>query len=188
MATLRQTTLHHQITGIVTHHVDALKQYLSVEISQPLKISDDIFSIADQLTALCAQPPQNADRELYKQVVSQLEALETFLGRMNQALNASFIQTPVGRVWWSALQWYKKAAEHQRGLLSIEDVWDILEPAVPDVLEAAEGQRYIAKWWKPVPPMDIEIMMRTDEILIHGQPFEPQDLPNGLAICFSVLW
>jgi hypothetical protein len=34
--------------------------------------------------------------------------------------------------------------------------------------------------------MDVEILKRTEQVELHGEPFEPSNLPNGLAVRFSV--
>ena len=69
----------------------------------------------------------------------------------------------------------------------IRTVWQILEPAVPDCLHALGNGLFEARWWKPVPMMDVEIIIHTDGLLMMGDPFEPADLPNGIAVRFSVV-
>ncbi len=48
------------------------------------------------------------------------------------------------------------------------------------------GGIYEAIWAAPVPPMDVEILYRTPQVEIQGEPFEPEALPNGIAVDFSL--
>jgi hypothetical protein len=66
-------------------------------------------------------------------------------------------------------------------------VWDLIAPAVPDSLEDLGKGQYLAKWWKPVPMEDVELLVRNQGIKLHLEPFEPRDLPQGIAVLFSVV-
>ena len=67
----------------------------------------------------------------------------------------------------------------------VEDsVWDLISPAVPDCLEHLGGGVYQASWWKPVPVMDVEILKRQGDIEVICEPFEPKNLPGGVAVRF----
>lgn len=69
---------------------------------------------------------------------------------------------------------------------SLGSVWNFIRPAVPDTLRELEDGFYEARWWKPIPVMDIEILKRTDKITIEGVPFEPENLVGGIAIRFRL--
>ncbi len=45
---------------------------------------------------------------------------------------------------------------------------------------------YEARWWKPVPVMDLEILKYTEGVRIQGKPFEPKGLPGGIGLRFSI--
>jgi hypothetical protein len=70
--------------------------------------------------------------------------------------------------------------------LSIDTVWKLIMPAIPDTLEYVGNGEYLAKWWKPVPVRDVEWLQRSEAVNLHGNPFEPKHLPGGLAVCFSI--
>jgi len=70
--------------------------------------------------------------------------------------------------------------------LSRNTIWDLIAPAVPDSLEDLGKGQYLAKWWTPVPMDDVERLLRNKRIKLHLEPFEPRDLPQGLAVLFSV--
>ncbi len=71
-------------------------------------------------------------------------------------------------------------------IISLASVWAFIHPAVPDTLREVDKGLYEARWWKPVPKMDIEIMKRTDGVILEGSPFEPDNLYGGLAIQFRL--
>jgi len=71
--------------------------------------------------------------------------------------------------------------------LSRNAIWDLIAPAVPDSLEDLGKGQYLAKWWKPVPMDDVELLVRNQGIRLHLEPFEPRDLPQGIAVLFSVV-
>lgn len=70
---------------------------------------------------------------------------------------------------------------------SLGRIWNFIRPAIPDTLCEVDEGLYEARWWKPVPQMDIEILKRTDGVAIEGIPFEPADLPDGVAVQFRLV-
>lgn len=70
--------------------------------------------------------------------------------------------------------------------VSRNTVWDIIAPAVPDSLEELGKGQYLAKWWKPVPMEDVQLLVQNTGIKLHREPYEPRDLPQGLAVLFSI--
>ena len=71
-------------------------------------------------------------------------------------------------------------------LLSRSKVWAVIAPAMPDSLENLGNGQYLAKWWKPVLMQDVETLLQIEGITIHEKPYEPRNLPEGLAVRFSV--
>lgn len=69
---------------------------------------------------------------------------------------------------------------------SVDLVWDRIAPVIPDHLEALDGGIFEAQWWQPVPIMDLEILERTDGVILAGPPFEPVHLPGGLSVRFFI--
>ena len=71
-------------------------------------------------------------------------------------------------------------------IVSLGSVWAFIHPAIPDTLHEVGSGLYEARWWKPVPSMDIEILKRTDGVIFEGSPFEPENLCGGIAIQFRL--
>jgi hypothetical protein len=65
-------------------------------------------------------------------------------------------------------------------------VWKSIEPAVPDCIEQVAPNVFEARWWKPVPTNDIQILCHANNVEVIGEPFEPQHLPLGIAVRFTV--
>lgn len=65
-------------------------------------------------------------------------------------------------------------------------IWKCIEPAVPDCLEQVEPEVYEARWWKPVPTIDLEILRHADGVAVLGEPYEPHHLPAGIAVRFTI--
>ena len=101
---------------------------------------------------------------------------------MNQLISPFFEETTIGQIWTLANDWHQAASKQFQ--ITIQDVWNTISPAMPDRLIDIGNGEYEARWWKPVPMMDIEILNRTEAVLIYGEPFEPQNLKGGLACRF----
>lgn len=69
--------------------------------------------------------------------------------------------------------------------LSLAAVWDRIAPAVPDTLLELRSGLYEARWWSPVPALDVKLLLATEGIIIIGSPYEPFDLPMGCAVRFA---
>lgn len=186
MTTPLHTSIANQLVDIITHHVESLQAYISlqgaVDVPQPHCVLDKL----EHLLTLTSCLPELADEEICETVYYLLAQFEKFLTEMNQNIDDLFLQTPLGEIWTHGHTWYKDALQ-LRAKPRISEVWYLLEPAIPDCLTELQDGTYIAKWWKPVPVMDIEIAQRTERIFVHGEPFEPQDLTDGIAIRFSVM-
>ncbi|MCK6576794.1 MAG: hypothetical protein L6Q98_01685 [Anaerolineae bacterium] len=65
-------------------------------------------------------------------------------------------------------------------------VWKAVEPAIPDTIEQVGPNVYEARWWKPVPRQDIQLICHAKHIEIIGEPFEPHHLPSGVAVRFKM--
>jgi hypothetical protein len=70
--------------------------------------------------------------------------------------------------------------------IALNEVWDMLIPVKPDCLSDLGDGLYEARWWKPVPMMDVEILVRTDHIDVQGHAYEPDTLADGLAVRFTL--
>lgn len=184
-----ETSLHsavtHQLNHIIVNHLQELGSYISFAESIENQIPTSILADLERLIVICTTSPQLTSPALYEEACQRRGNIEIFLERMNQKADAAFAKTHVGRILTRANEWCSRAAE-QWFQLPIREVWNLLAPVEPDHLEALGNGQYEARWWRPVPMMDIFILQRTAGITIHGEPFEPKHLPGGLAVRFSV--
>lgn len=65
-------------------------------------------------------------------------------------------------------------------------IWELIAPAIPDSIEDLGEGHYLAKWWKPVPAKDVLVLRKCTSVVVHGEPFEPRNLPEGIAVHFSL--
>ncbi len=75
--------------------------------------------------------------------------------------------------------------EYRYAHLPIGVVWERIAPVIPDVLMELRAGVYEARWWTPVPKMDVEMLLATEGIIIIGHPYEPSNLPMGCAVRFA---
>ena len=104
---------------------------------------------------------------------------------MNYDKDSNLESTEIGLILAHTKRW-TEAVKSRESDTSLNDVWDSIAPVKPDRLEDLGSGLYEAKWWKPVPMMDVEILKRTSGLSIHGEPCEPKQLPGGISIRFSV--
>ncbi|MEP7290456.1 MAG: hypothetical protein ABI835_01680 [Chloroflexota bacterium] len=103
---------------------------------------------------------------------------------MNQPIDVNFEESQMGQVYLQGITWRQIAERKFR--LTLDEAWDLIAPAEPDHLEDLGEGNYEARWWKPVPVMDLEMLKYTDGVFIAGNAFEPKNLPGGLALRFSL--
>ncbi|MAS38329.1 MAG: hypothetical protein CL610_30310 [Anaerolineaceae bacterium] len=179
-----QYTLRHELREVIARHLAAIGHYINFNQSPNDQIPDGILLNLERLSDICQGSPDAASAELYKEACAHLADVEAFLKHMNQQLDAEFEATHIGQIWRLAVDWRREAG--QRFQVTLPQVWKLIAPVVPDCLDEMGNGLYEAKWWKPVPVMDIEILQYTEGIHIHGQPYQPKHLPGGLAVRFSV--
>ncbi|MCC7447487.1 MAG: hypothetical protein IT324_08735 [Anaerolineae bacterium] len=175
----------HEITNIVNRHLEALGRYILLAEPAENLVPDNVVTALDKLAAICEYAPDPIPQALYEEASECRDNIAAFLEHMNQKQDATFAKTTIGRILMQADEWFAQTAERCVDL-SAQQVWDLIAPVAPDHLEDLGDGLYEARWWKPVPMMDIEILMRTENIIIHGEPFEPRHLPRGLAVRFSI--
>ena len=183
MATVR-TNLHEEIQEVILKHLEELSEYLPDLPTSANVAVERVIACAQRLSEICQHDPDAASSELSCEACSCRHSLENFLKSMNQALDCYFEESSLGQIWKNSQSWCQRAADQFR--LTVEEVWDFISPATPDFLTDLGNGQYEARWWKPAPSMDIEILKYTDGVVINGQPYEPPNLSGGLAIRFSI--
>jgi hypothetical protein len=185
MATSIHSAVVHQISHIVARHLGEVSRYIPLPVPADPQIPPSVLMSLNKLDALCAYPSELSPSGSYTEVSQALDTVTEFLRRMNQPLDEAFWSTPIAEIVLRASRWCERAG-CRRATLPRNAIWKILAPAQPDHLKDLGDGLYEARWWTPVPMMDVEILQRTAGIQVIGEPFEPPELPCGLALRFSV--
>ncbi len=183
MEDLSRAALIRQFQFIIARHLGEVRQFVTFASPVEQQIPDDLFASVEHLRRIWESESTVSEFSSREEVRQCLATIERFLRQMNQPLDAEFRESQLGQIWLRAHEWLRKAA---RDILTIRDVRRLLAPSAPDVLVDLGNGLYEARWWRPVPMMDVEILKRTEQIELHGKPFEPSNLPKGLAVRFSV--
>lgn len=179
-------TITCELRDIVSRHLDEIRQYLPSPDAAEARMPDEILANLKRLSEICRRPNgRQVSPELYQEVCEAIETVESFLKVMNQNLDSSFEGTGIGQVLVQAQEWCQAITPVQADL-SLHGVWDYIAPVKPDHLRQLTPGVYEAQWWKPVPWMDVEILRRTECVIIHQEERDPKHLPGGLAVRFSV--
>lgn len=98
--------------------------------------------------------------------------------------NTHFTQTQIG----TNRQPTQPQRDYLHGQCQIteDDVWTLIDPVKPDHLDSLGNGIYEARWWKPVPIMDVELLGYTEGVIIQDRPYEPDTLPGGIAVRFLI--
>lgn len=183
MATIK-TSLHDEIRDVIYRHLDELGEYVPSAREISAVRCEQVVSCVERLAEICEQSAESASIDLYGEACSYRHRLELFLKSMNQCMDSHFEHTIIGKVWAASQQWCQTAKTQFR--MNVNEVWDLIAPVAPDYLKYIGNGQYEARWWKPVPTMDIEILKYTDNVVLAGEPYEPPTLSGGLALRFSI--
>lgn len=183
MASIR-TDIHDEIRETIYKHLEELGEYISSIKEVSPVATERVLACAQRLAEICQLSPESATAELYGEACSCRDRLESFFKNMNQQLDNNFAETTIGQIRARSQTWCERA--NIQSQLSMNDVWDFIAPVTPDFLNYVGNGQYEARWWKPAPMMDIEILKYTEGVVICGEPFEPQNLAGGLAVRFSI--
>ncbi len=174
--------LAEEITQIITNYIMDFGDALMPEDDQVQRI----VLCAERLNEICNHDPETVSYELYRNACDCHETLQNFLLSVNQRINdREFKQSALGILFVQAGRWRQDA--HQRFHITIDEAWNLLAPAIPDHLEDLGNGQFEARWWKPVPLMDVEILKYTEGVQISETPYEPKNLPGGLAVRFAIV-
>jgi hypothetical protein len=176
----------HQIGHIVAKHLGEVSHYVPLAVPVEPQVPAFILMCLSRLDVLCSAPPATAPSGTYTEVCRAIDTVTGFLRHMNQSLDESFWSTPIAEIVLRASQWCERAGCRHTAL-SRSAIWKLLAPAQPDHLTDLGDGVFEARWWTPVPMMDLEILQRTAGIQVMGEAFEPPELPCGLALRFSVM-
>jgi hypothetical protein len=177
-----RSTLNHEISSMIDRHLMELSSYLDKEALSKIQIPEDLLHSFERLAVICENSAEGPSPFLVQEARDCLKIVDAFLKNMNQDIDVAFEQTIIGQIRIQAVAWL---GSHFHP--TIEVVWELIKPVQPDHLEELENGVFEARWWKPVPIMDVKMLSYTPGIQIQGQPFEPTHLSGGLAVRFLVV-
>ncbi len=181
-----RTSVARELQDSVAQHVERLFELNIVAGSFTLSVPEGVLAGVETLAALCAAPPtEPLIGEKYGVVCACLDEIKQFL----QVINYNEDNLPAGRQVDQILaqaQAWRQAAAARLAETSLNSVWDLIDPVRPDCLNRADSGLFEALWWQPVPWMDIEILRRTEGVLIQDEVVNPDQLPGGVAVRFVV--
>lgn len=185
MTQLFNLQLEAEIKALLQEHFSLLAEYTSsINPADPAlcnKLRQDLLLLND----LCQTPTALADREMYLTVTRLMSRLRHLFQITQMPPDCGpFQHTELVNLWNRANAWCHKLQSCYD--VTDEEVWDMIAPVVPDVLKRLNHNLYEAIWWKPVPAMDIEILMRTGQVVIEPVPFESDSTPGLVSIRFSI--
>lgn len=170
-----------QISSITEQHILHLQNH-AIRVAG-VGICEDVIASVQRLVALCSCPPESIPYSSYQEVSSCKAAVESFLQIMNQDMDNEFAETCLGQVLTRVTEWCAVVGSQYD--ISSDEVWDYLSPVTPDTLYNLGSGVFEAKWWPPVPRMDVEILRGTEGITILSEFFQTQ--PKGIfSVRFSI--
>lgn len=173
-----------EIEAILESHVEELRTLGTFEAANG-DTNTPLFACLQRLSQACLCPPDQASDRLVQQVEHDLALFNTFLALANQATDDTFTETELGGVWAEATEW-SVSAMRPTERISRDEVWDWIEPSIPDTLAEVGTNTFEAKWAAPIPVMDLEILRRTPGVAFCGTPFEPKGMPDGIGVQFTI--
>lgn len=178
------SSLYQEIHHIIASHLAELGHYVPVPENADSAVPEEILACVELLSEMTQHSPRSVSYEIYREACHCFATFHAFLQTMNQKIDAEFQVTNIGQVYLKAKNWQRLAEQNFK--VTLDEAWDILAPAIPDHLEDLGDGQFEARWWKPVPVMDIEIIKYTEGVEIQGKPFEPKSLPGGLGLRFTL--
>lgn len=180
--TLR-TQLIDELNTLVAEHFASLNRYVTF-VQPEVEALDCLVVALESLAAVRHSAADHASYAQFHQVRLHLAEIDQFLQQVNQDSDSDLMQTQIGEILAQAREWYAQAREQFRS--TRDEVWDLINPVRPDTLKTLGDDVYEARWWKPVPMMDVELLRYTEGVEIQQPPFEPESLPGGIAVRFKV--
>lgn len=173
-----------QITEIALKHFSQIKRYTNLEAGKTLTSSSDMINkVIDRTEAILIDHLDEYNPDIYWEAIECIYHLRMFFKLMGQPFDNEFHNSSIGKLFNDIIDWCKNLESKQQQ----EFVWRMIAPAQPDTLTQIDIGVYEARWWTPVPLKDIAIIQRKRVIQVFEKPYEPENLPNGIAIQFTIL-
>jgi hypothetical protein len=174
-----------ELKAVFQNHVSMIAQFSPSIDPANTTLCDTIQEDFYTLDYLCQTPVIYANQENYTKACQLLDRVRNFLRLVNSTPACPVYQyEALSDLWKRANAWCEQL--HARYDATDDEIWDLIEPVVPDVLKRLRHNLYEAIWWKPVPQMDIEILQRTEHVIIEYSSLEYPGVPGLVTIRFSI--
>lgn len=179
-----RSEISNELAAIIDAHIADFELYVPGALVYPQPVSVELLASVERLMEITRLAPHMVSRETYQEAAACLDQVVSFLQIMNHSTARAYANTALDRMLMDANTWCSLVPPHIKE--SSEDVWDLIAPAIPDTIRDLGSGQYEARWWKPVPVMDVEILKYTEGIRIVDDPYEPATLSGGLALRFAI--
>ncbi|MCC6801988.1 MAG: hypothetical protein IT319_03810 [Anaerolineae bacterium] len=179
-----RSEISNELAEIIAAHIVDVELYMPGTRVFPQPVSEELLARVERLIEITRLPPHVVSRETYREAAACLDEVVSFLQVMNHSTSRAYANTALDRMLMDANTWCSLVPTKIKE--SPEDVWDLIAPAIPDTIRDLGSGQYEARWWKPVPVMDVELLKYTDGIRVLADPFEPVTLSGGLALRFAI--
>lgn len=185
MENTTRTLVARELRDAVAQYAACLRDLRLAADTITLDVPEDVLSGIAFLAETCTAPPAAPDiGNTYYEVRACLDRLKGFLALIHYNKYDAQTDHSVSRIVAQAQDWCQAAA---RAVISLDGVWRMIDPVKPDSLARTDAEMFEAVWWQPVPWMDIEILRRTEGVIIHDEVINPDTLPGGVAVRFAVV-
>lgn len=186
MENTTRTAVARELQDCIAQHVERLFELQIVAGSFTLSVPPNVLASVESLSLLCAAPPTDPLlAEKYEEVCACIDEIKHFFQIIHYNEHNLSENRQAARILAQAQDWCQAAAARmaQAGL---DGVWELIDPVKPDSLSQISAEVFEALWWQPVPWMDIEILRRTEGVIIQDEIVSPERLPGGAAVRFAV--
>lgn len=175
-----------ELHDLIAQHFQQLVAYDVVAGSLPFSVPDRVVQCVEFLSAACATlPSAPPPQHIYIEVSECRREIGDFLELVGCGADELFEDQEISRILTQARAWCEAAKNYNEGVAT-NTAWEVIAPVKPDHLTKVSADIFEARWWKPVPWMDIEILRRTEGVIIEDEKVNPDDLPGGIAVRFVV--
>jgi hypothetical protein len=175
-----------ELHDVITQHFERLVELNVVSGDFAVSVPEDVVKGVEFLSSFCSvMPPAPVAHNVYDEVQNCLDNVTHFLALINYNADRGFESRELNKILGQAQKWCRAAAA-QNAEASLSGVWELIDPVRPDSLYSVGDGSFDAMWWKPIPWMDVEILRRTEGVIIQDESVNPDKLPGGIVVRFKI--
>jgi hypothetical protein len=177
--------LENEVKAILHHHLSRVAEFTTSVDPNAITLCDTLREDLAMLERICWIPSCHVSRETYSAARQLLDRIRNLFQLINPSFNSTMTEnSELGNLWTRANDWCNRLDTAYD--IQDEEVWDIIAPVVPDVLNRLRHNFYEAIWWKPIPCMDIEILRRTEYVVMEYCAPESMVRTGLMRVRFSI--